>query len=281
MSRSSDAFRQVDFHEPANPEVLRVPVTPPLVQNPTNIEAAYEIQRISTLPKPEAHVVVDSDNRNHTIREHFRYMEHQLRKLQQNAGVKRVLVTSSTPREGKTVVASNLAATLASGGARVLLMDVDMRGPGNAALLGLKDPPGLAEVLEGRATISQVLIYLEALNLYYLPSGQPLGDPADLVQGGHLQHIFTQLEEFAWIVVDSPPIGAFADALSMADHADGVILVVRSGMTAKRDLERSLAALKDCRIAGIVLNGHAKAQKDYYSSYNKLRGNRNSRDARK
>jgi Mrp family chromosome partitioning ATPase len=129
---------------------------------------------------------------------------------------------------------------------------------------------GLADILERRARISDAMVYLEALKVHYIPSGRPSGSPADLAQGAPMRELLASLEEFDWIVVDSPPIGAFADALSLATQVDGVIFVARSGLTARHDLEQTLAMLKDRQIVGVVLNGYDKPRKDYYHSYYKL-----------
>ena len=267
MSRTFDALRRAAVNEPEEPQVLQVPVRSPLLERDSDNTLAGETRRIAAPPKPESHIVVDSDRQNSTVREHFRYMEHQFRKLRQSTGLKRILVTSSAPREGKTVVAANLAATLACGTARVLLIDADMRGAGSGSLFGATESVGLAGVLEGRATPSEAMVYLDALKVYYIPAGRPSSSPADLVQGGQMRDLLASLEQFDWVIVDSPPIGAFADALSMATQVDGVVVVARSGLTARHELEHTLAALKDCRVAGIVLNGHDKRQKDYYRSY--------------
>jgi capsular exopolysaccharide synthesis family protein len=181
------------------------------------------------------------------------------------------LVTSSTPKEGKTVVAANLAVTLACSSAHVLLLDADMRGPGSGALYGLENSLGLADILERRATLAETTVYLEELKVHYIPSGKPSSSPADLVKSARMKELFEEVAGFDWVVVDSPPIGTFADGLSLAPQVDAVLLVARSGMTSKRDLEESLAALKDSKIAAVVLNAHDQQRKrdSYYSYYSK------------
>ena len=266
MSRTFDALRRATVQETQEPQVPRVPANSSAPERPSQDRPPGDVRRIAAPPRPESHIIIDSDRRNNTVREHFRYLEHKLQRLRQSAGLKRILVTSSAPREGKTVVAGNLAATLACGTARVLLIDADMRGCGRNTPFGLAGSPGLADILEGRVAPLDAMLYLDALKVYYIPAGQPSASPADLVQGRQMHDLLASLE-FDWVIVDSPPVGAFADALSMATRVDGVVLVARSGVTAKHDLERSIEALKDCRIVGLVLNGHDKRRKEYYRTY--------------
>ena len=268
MSRLHNALRRL---EAMNPTGNTLPGAAAILREPNeglNGHAARQARRLSGRPAAWSHIIVDAP-RNHPIREQFRFIEHRLRRLAEVTRTKRVLVTSSTPREGKTVVAANLAVTLACSSARVLLLDADMRGPGSQALYGLENSLGLADVLERRATLSEALLYLDEMKVHYIPSGRPSSSPADLVKSTRMNELLKEVDDFDWIVVDSPPIGAFADGLSLASQVDTVLLVARSGMTHKRDLEESLAALKDSKIAGVVLNAHEFQRKrdSYYSYY--------------
>ncbi len=274
MSRSFEALRSAATNEPDSVPVrpLRVQVQaheaePAPSEIPQKADAAQEVRRIAEGPKAGSRIVPDLDGNHLEVREHFRYLEHELRKLRHATRLKRLLVTSAAPREGKTVISANLAATLACSSPRVLLIDADLRGPGSGPLLGVTRGPGLADVLEGHATISDAMLFLEALNVYHIPAGRPDGNPAALLQSDRMQGVLKALDDFDWLILDSPPIGAFADALSIAVQVDGVLVVARSGQTGKRELEQTLAALKDYRIAGLVLNGYDKPQKHYYYSY--------------
>jgi capsular exopolysaccharide synthesis family protein len=220
---------------------------------------------IAHAPEPKSHIVTAAEQ-NHPVREHFRYLEHQLRSLNRVSTLKTLLVTIAEPREGKTVVAGNLATTLACGAPRVLLINADMRAV-NRDSFGLGAERGLAEILEEKAKPSDVMVYLEALKVFYIPSGKPSTSPIDLLQAPSMRRLLKTVSEFDWVIVDSPPLGAFADALTIATEVDGVILVARSGLTRRRELEQSLQTLKHCRIAGVVLNASDRPKKDYYYSY--------------
>ena len=268
MSRLHDALRQLERMDPSESEGPKIAEASWSVPKGRSGNPAESARRLRVQVKPESHIIVDTV-RNHPIREQFRFLEHRLRRLGETSRIKRVLVTSSTPKEGKTVVAANLAVTLSRSSSRVLLLDADMRGPGSQDLYGLACKSGLADVLEDRASLSDVLLYLEELKVYYIPSGTPTSSPVDLVNSERMKELFDEVEGFDWVVVDSPPIGTFADALSLSTNVDTVVLVARSGMTHKRDLEDSLSALKDARIAGVVLNAHEAGRKrdSYYYYY--------------
>lgn len=233
---------------------------------PSNAELA--VRHAGGRPAPESHIVLDTE-RNNPIREQFRFLEHRLRKMAHDSGIRRVLVTSSAPKEGKTVVASNLAVTLACSSSRVVLIDADMRGPGSQSLFGLNETLGLADILEGRAKLFDVMLYLDELKINYIPAGKCSTSPADLVRNSRMQDLLGELGDFDWVVLDSPPIGAFADALSLARQVDTVVLVARSGVTRRAELEESLDSLKDSKIAGVVLNAHDQSRKmgSYYGYY--------------
>lgn len=206
-------------------------------------------------------------NNDSPIREHFRYLEHRLRGLRETSRMKRILVTSSIPGEGKTVIATNLAATLACGPDRVVLVDADMRGPSSERLFGMSGSAGLADILEGRAKASDVIMYLDALKVHYIPPGKAQTSPADLLQGASARNLLETLEEFDWIVVDSTPVCVFADALSLAAKVDAVVFVTRSGVTGRRELEQGLAALKESPLVAVVLNAYDQPRQRYYYSY--------------
>ena len=261
MKQASDVLRLAEPRE----EVIGADKPVKVSRNPVGEFKVNPSVSITRVPEPKSHIVTASEQ-SHPVREHFRYIEHQLRTLDRVATLKRLLVTSAAPKEGKTVVAANLATTLACSARRVLLINADMRAV-NRDSFGLGAERGLAEILEESAKPSDVVVYLEALKVFYIPSGKPSVSPIDLLQGASMRRLLETVDEFDWVIVDSPPLGAFADALTLATYAHGVILVARSGLTRRRELEQSLQTLKHCRIAGVVLNASDQPKKDYYSSY--------------
>ncbi len=223
------------------------------------------IERVTCRPAPEEHVVA-MDNNQGAGHENFRLLAHRLYQLRQQRPISKVLITSSVPKEGKTVVVLNLAAILARSSPYVLVVDADMRHPGIHRALGLPVLPGLADFLEDRAELPAVLRRVESAGFYYLPSGQALANPAELLQKPKLQELIHPIAtSFDWVIFDSPPLEPFADGHHLSTLSDAVLLVVREGFTPKEAAEQSLAALGNSFVAGIVWNGSTGLSRDYYA----------------
>jgi polysaccharide biosynthesis transport protein len=184
-----------------------------------------------------------------------------------------ILVTSALPREGKTTAAANLSVTLAQLGDRTLLVDADLRKPGVGRLLNLGGGKyaGLSSYLAGVSSLDLVTVQHPAIpNLSAIPTGPLPPNPADLLSSHKFAEAMAELRtKFKFIVIDSPPIMAATDAVILSVHADGVLLVVRSGETPKKAFQRTrdlLVSVK-CRLLGVVLNAVDSSAPDYYYSY--------------
>jgi capsular exopolysaccharide synthesis family protein len=201
--------------------------------------------------------------------EKFRFLAVRLRQLRQTRPLKKILITSSIPQEGKSTVAANLACTMARRKQqKTLLLEGDLRRPTLAARFGLGRTPGLCEWLAGE-TKSINLYRLESLGLWVLPAGAAPQNPLELMQSGKLAPLMTQLEAwFDWIVIDSPPILPLADASMWSRLADGVLLVTRKGTTEKKQLLRGLETIEKSKLLGALVNSSANAaHTDYYQRY--------------
>jgi succinoglycan biosynthesis transport protein ExoP len=200
--------------------------------------------------------------------ERFRLLAHRLRRLHEQKPLRTLVVASCMPREGKTLVAINLAAILARNSPRVLLVDADMRRPGASHVLGVPAEPGLADVLEGRQGYMPAMRYVEPLNFYFLPPGHPQANPVELLQRSLTSWLIRRFgEAFDWVVIDSPPLSPFADAHCLASIADGVLLVARAGVTPRASLKQTIEGLNGTRVAGILLNACNDREEGYYYSY--------------
>jgi polysaccharide biosynthesis transport protein len=184
-----------------------------------------------------------------------------------------ILVTSALPREGKTTAAANLAVTLAQLGDSTVLVDADLRKPGVGRLLNLNGGKyaGLSSYLAGASSLDLVTVpHPEIPNLAAIPTGPLPPNPADLLSSHKLTEAIAELRsKFKFVVVDSPPIMAATDAVILSVQTDGVLLVVRSGETAKEAFTRTRDLLNSvkCRILGVVLNAVDSSAPDYYYSY--------------
>lgn len=169
-----------------------------------------------------------------------------------------LLVTSTLAGEGKSLTALNLAQALASSDERVLLIDADLRRPALSTLLETREAPGLADVLLRGANADQAVQHVAGARLSLLPAGSQVSrNAADLLATDAFRQLLGRLRgRFDRIIVDSPPVGAVADALILGPQADGVIVVARSGKVARGALANVLERLHNARarILGVVLN---------------------------
>jgi capsular exopolysaccharide synthesis family protein len=201
--------------------------------------------------------------------EKFRFLGVRLRQLQQSRPLKKVLVTSTIPEEGKSTVSANLAGVLARRKQSVLLIEGDLRRPTLAQQFGLGTLAGLGEWLQsGRQTVANVY-RLEGPDFWFMPAGNPPENPLELLQSGRLSYLMGQLSNlFDWIIVDSPPLLPLADTTVWARVTDGTLLVAREGKSEKKQLQRGLEALKKSDLLGVVLNGCLHPDhKSYYQRY--------------
>jgi capsular exopolysaccharide synthesis family protein len=201
--------------------------------------------------------------------EKFRFLAVRLRQLRQSRPLKKILITSTIPQEGKSTVAANLACTLARRKQhKTLLLEGDLRRPTVAHKLGFGKVPGLSEWLRGE-TESMNIYRIEELGLWVLPAGNAPENPLELMQSGKLAPLMEQLSEwFDWIIIDSPPVLPLADTSVWVRLADGILLVTRNGTTERQHLNRGLEALEKTKLLGALVNNSTNAaHSDYYQRY--------------
>src|ERR1700735_859545 len=201
--------------------------------------------------------------------EKFRFLAVRLRQLRHSRPLKKMLITSSIPQEGKSTVAANLACTLARRKPqKTLLLEGDLRRPNIISQFGLGKLPGLCEWLSGES--QSINIYrLESLGVWILPAGSTPQNPLELMQSGKLSPLMEQLEAWVdWIFIDSPPVLPVADTSLWSRLADGILLVTRRGTTEKQQLQRGLEAIDKSKLLGALVNSSANAaHSDYYQRY--------------
>lgn len=205
--------------------------------------------------------------------EKFRFLGVRLRQMQQKRRLKRLLVTSTIPEEGKSTVAANLVCTLASRrDHKVLLLEGDLRRPTLRQKFGLGKLAGLTEYLQGNIPAEQSIYRLDALGVWFLPAGTPSSNPLELLQGNRMALIMEQLDLwFDWIVIDSPPVLPLADTSVWGKAADGILLVTRAGITDREQLKRGLETVESSKLLGALINSSINAaHSDYYQRYGPL-----------
>jgi|HubBroStandDraft_4_1064222.scaffolds.fasta_scaffold36431_1 capsular exopolysaccharide synthesis family protein len=228
----------------------------------------------------ENRIVSKSDSKSPGA-DRFRFLRMRLQELSGATNLKKLLITSPLPEDGKSTVALNLATSLAEGGKRsVLLIEADLHRSPLIEQLGLSARPGLAECLEDGANPITSLRHLKSLGWYLLAAGAARTNPTELLQGDALSGVMDKLAPFFdWILIDSPPIIPLNDALSLRRHANASILVVRAGRTPKEDVETASLLLEKQHLIGIVLNG-VESLNAMYSRYSSYYGNGNGQATR-
>lgn len=217
-------------------------------------------------PPADSHLVSVLDSES-PAGEAFHLLGVRLRHMRRQRPLKKVLITSSIPQEGKSLVAANLACTLAlRTQQRVLLLEGDVRRPTQSKIFGIPSKAGVCEWLNGERSLAKSMYKLEGPGIWILPAGQATGDSLDLLQSGRAIPLMEQLTSwFDWVVIDSPPILPLADTSIWTNMADGILLVARQSTTQKRQLKRGLEALGNQKVIGAVLNSaKAIAHTDYY-----------------
>jgi capsular exopolysaccharide synthesis family protein len=202
--------------------------------------------------------------------EKFRMLSLQLLAFQEQRRIKKLVVTSTIPTEGKSFVSANLSVTLAQQREqKVLLVDGDLRRPVLDKTFGVDNRPGLRDCLLGSAMPSQAIRQIEDLGLWFLPAGTALESPLDAMRAGRLASSLEELSSFFdWIVIDTPPLVPLADTSLWSRAADGILLIARHGTTRKRDLKRGVELLDKSRLLGIVVNSSRTAPEGgYYKRY--------------
>jgi len=188
-------------------------------------------------------------------------------------GSRSVVVTSTQPYEGKTIVAANLAMSLAQTGQRILLIDADMRKPRQHELMNVTQDPGLSSLLVGKAKANDAVRKSATNNLWVLPAGPHPPNPAELLGSSRFKDLLkTFSQHFDWVVLDSPPVMAVTDASLIGHLTTGVVFVIGSEQvnrhTARTAVEQLLSS--KATILGSVLNRvNVKKNPYYYANYYK------------
>jgi protein-tyrosine kinase len=204
--------------------------------------------------------------------EEFRTLRSRLYQLREKAPLKKLLVSSSLPREGKSFVAANLAQVIVKQqGRRVLLIDGDLRGSKMHHTLGTSAAPGLSDYLMGESDEFAVIQRSPMENLFFIPAGRQVTSPAELVANGRLKFLMSRVENlFDWIIVDSPPAVPVSDASLLANFCDGVLIVVRSNVTPFDMARKARLEFREKQLVGVVLNGidgDSSGYSRYYYGY--------------
>ncbi|MFN0277728.1 MAG: GumC family protein [Pyrinomonadaceae bacterium] len=220
-------------------------------------------------------LLIHADPRS-SLAEAYRHLRTSILLSTAGRAPKSLLITSSLPSEGKTTTATNTAISLAQTGAKVLIIDADMRRPRLHSIFNIENRLGLSTLLSNELCDSEIddcIRQDEKSKLHLMTSGPIPPNPAELIGSEQMATLLGMLQaRFTHIVVDSPPIASFTDGVLIASMVDGVILVVNSGRSSRQVIRRSRQLLQEigAKIFGVVLNNvNLNSQNSYYyQAYN-------------
>jgi len=199
------------------------------------------------------------------VAEQFRTLRARLDSLAAQRPIRSIAITSALQGEGKTTAAVNLALVNSMNlERRVLLVDCDLRNPKIHKSLGLRPEAGLAEVLQGQASLDKAVMRVEGTSLDVLPVRSQPSNPSELLASTRMRNLIEELVgRYDLVILDTPATLALPDAKTVSELTDGLVMVVRADKTPQDDVQAALDVLDRRRVLGLVLNG-ANVDEAYY-----------------
>jgi len=244
-------------------------------------ERVLQLPSLGVIPLVEEAGIRLMRSRNFSpIAESYRSLRTNINFASVDNPIRTLMVTSTSPGEGKSMTTSNLATVISMDGKRVILVDTDLRRPTIHKLFGLRKKPGLTDVLVGTHTISQVLQSTDVPDVRVITAGTQAPNPAELLGSEAMAHFIEAIREVAdFVLFDAPPMLAVSDPALLSPRVDGVLFVVSHGETKRGAARQAMSLLTRARanVMGTVLNkvdtsGRSNYGNYYYSSYAPIPG---------
>jgi capsular exopolysaccharide synthesis family protein len=202
------------------------------------------------------------------VAEQFRTLRGRIDSVAAHRPITSIAVSSANSNEGKSTASINLAAVTAmSLGRKVLLVDCDLRRARVHSSLGLNPESGIAEVLLGQASLDEAIVKVGDLNLEVLGVRQAPPNPSELLASSQMRELVAEVSSrYDRVILDTPATLGLPDSKIVSELCDGLVVVVRAGVTPREDLHATLDILDSQRLLGVVLNG-VEASRDQYGYY--------------
>ena len=213
-----------------------------------------------------------------TFLEAIRVLRARIEKDAKKNDLKVFLVTSAAPGEGKSTIAANIAMALSMRGAKVVLVDCDLRNPSVRARLYMQeDGPGLYEYLSDQVDLKEVLIWNQKYKMYVVPGGEAIENGSELIDSPKMFELLEELKKTAeYVILDTAPVGVLTDTAVLAEAADAALFVVKQDYAKRSAILDGIGQLAESKIyiSGCILNGaqagiggYGYRQYRYYNKY--------------
>ena len=200
----------------------------------------------------------------------YRHVRTNIQFANVDSALKRIMITSSIPGEGKTLTAANLAISFAELGKRILVVDCDLRKSHQHILFNIRKSPGLSDYLAHNIALEKTIYMTHVPNLYVMPAGTTPPNPAEMLASAKMETLIQTLEQnFDFVIYDTPPIIAVTDPVILSRKVGNVIQVVRFGKTNRHVVGDSLNRLRNVNsdVLGVIFNSMQKAKGYGYYKY--------------
>ncbi|MFT4144730.1 MAG: polysaccharide biosynthesis tyrosine autokinase [Mobilitalea sp.] len=261
---ASFVWELVDVNVKSKEELLRKYSLPVLGTIPNYNEYRQRFKFLNNIPpirklrlKGTTLKGVDSEKK-FAVHEAYNEFRANLRFTVYKNECKKLIISSPVPEDGKSTTSSNIAISIAQTGAKVLLIDCDLRKGKIHNIFNLKSVPGLSDVLSGMASDDEILLKTKYENLRVIPLGVIPPNPTELLGSASMEELIKRMEKkFDYIIIDSPPVNVVSDVLSLVGLVDGIVIVVREGITSHPNIFNALTKYKlaEANILGFVING--------------------------
>lgn len=212
------------------------------------------------------------ENKKFIVTEAYKSFRTNLLVTLRKEGCKKIIISSPVPEDGKSITTYNIGVSIAQTGAKILIMDCDLRKGTIHQYFNIRRRPGVSDILSGLASMEHVIYNTNYENLKIMPMGRILPNPSELLGSVYMKELFDKLEkEYDYIIMDTPPINVVSDAATLVKMVDGVVIVVRENTTTYPHINNAIQKCKfvNANILGFVINGvfinpSTKSKYDYY-----------------